>query len=68
VTFEKKLAWGVDMSSEHERYLAEQVFFGPVIIYNHPKDFKAFYMRLNDDNKTVASMDVVVPGVKRLRN
>ena len=63
VTFERKLAWGVDMSSEHERYLAEYVFKSPVIIYNHPKEFKAFYMRLNNDKRTVASMDVIVPGV-----
>lgn len=52
------------MSSEHERYLTEQVFKQPVIVYDHPKEFKSFYMRLNDDGKTVASMDVLVPGVK----
>ena len=51
------------MNSEHERYLAEKVFKGPVIVYNHPKEFKAFYMLLNEDGKTVASMDVLVPGV-----
>lgn len=51
------------MSSEHERFLAEQIYFSPVIIYNHPKEFKAFYMRLNQDNKTVSSMDLIVPGV-----
>lgn len=63
VNFINKLEWGVDMSSEHERYLVEKVFKQPVIVYNHPKSFKAFYMRLNDDEKTVASMDVLVPGV-----
>jgi len=66
VNFETKLEWGVDMSSEHERYLTEKVFKQPVIVYNHPKTFKAFYMRLNDDEKTVASMDVLVPGVGEL--
>lgn len=66
VKFENKLAWGVDMNSEHERYLAEKVFKGPVIVYNHPKEFKAFYMLLNEDGKTVASMDVLVPGVGEL--
>jgi len=66
VKFENKLAWGIDMNSEHERYLAEKVFKGPVIVYNHPKDFKAFYMKLNEDEKTVASMDVLVPGVGEL--
>jgi asparaginyl-tRNA synthetase len=66
VNFINKLEWGVDMSSEHERYLVEKVYKQPVIVYNHPKSFKAFYMRLNDDNKTVASMDVLVPGVGEL--
>jgi len=66
VNFETKLEWGVDMSSEHERYLTEKVYKQPVIVYNHPKSFKAFYMRLNDDEKTVASMDVLVPGVGEL--
>ena len=51
------------MNSEHERYLAEKVFKGPIIVRNHPKEFKAFYMLLNEDGKTVASMDVLVPGV-----
>lgn len=57
------MQWGIDLGSEHERYLAEKVFKGPVILYNYPKDIKAFYMRLNDDEKTVAAMDVLVPGV-----
>jgi len=56
------------MSSEHERYLTEKVYRQPVIVYNHPKEFKAFYMRLNDDEKTVASMDVLVPGVNLFLN
>jgi asparaginyl-tRNA synthetase len=64
--FENKVEWGIDMASEHERYLAEVHFKKPVIVYNYPKDIKAFYMRLNDDNKTVAAMDVLVPGVGEL--
>jgi asparaginyl-tRNA synthetase len=66
VKFENPIKWGLDMNSEHERYLCEHKFKGPVIVYNHPKDFKPFYMFLNDDNKTVASMDVLVPGVGEL--
>ncbi|KAF6256808.1 hypothetical protein COO60DRAFT_1702131 [Scenedesmus sp. NREL 46B-D3] len=58
--------WGIDLATEHERYLAEEVFKQPVIVYNYPKDIKAFYMRLNDDNKTVAAMDVLVPKVGEL--
>ena len=58
--------WGIDLATEHERYLAEEVFKKPVIVYNYPKDIKAFYMRLNDDGKTVAAMDVLVPGVGEL--
>lgn len=64
--FEFEVKWGIDLSSEHERYLAERVFKSPVIVYNYPKDIKAFYMRLNDDGKTVAAMDVLVPGVGEL--
>ena len=55
--------WGMDLQSEHERYLAEKYVGGPVIVMNYPKDIKAFYMRLNDDNKTVAAMDVLAPGI-----
>src|SRR5258707_7029592 len=55
--------WGVDLQSEHERYLVEKHFKKPVILYNYPKGIKAFYMRLNDDNKTVAAMDVLFPGI-----
>ena len=62
-SFEFPVQWGVDLKSEHERYLCESYIGGPVIIINYPKDIKAFYMRLNDDNKTVAAMDVLLPGV-----
>jgi asparaginyl-tRNA synthetase len=55
--------WGVDLQSEHERYLVEKHFKKPVILYNYPKGIKAFYMRQNDDNKTVAAMDVLFPGI-----
>ena len=55
--------WGADFQSEHERYLVEKKFKKPVIITDYPKDIKAFYMRLNDDEKTVAAMDILVPGV-----
>lgn len=61
--FEFPVYWGVDMSSEHERYLCEEHFKAPVIVKNYPKDIKAFYMRLNDDGKTVAAMDVLAPGI-----
>jgi asparaginyl-tRNA synthetase len=61
--FEFPVKWGLDLQSEHERYLAEEFFAKPVIITDYPKQIKAFYMRANDDNKTVAAMDVLVPGV-----
>lgn len=61
--FEFDVEWGIDMSSEHERYLAEEHFKAPVIVKNYPKDIKAFYMRMNDDGKTVAAMDVLAPGI-----
>ena len=61
--FEFPVAWGRDLQSEHERYLTEHHFGGPVVVMNYPKDIKAFYMRLNDDGRTVAAMDVLVPGV-----
>ncbi|CAM4227025.1 asparagine--tRNA ligase [Erysipelothrix inopinata] len=64
--FEYKVHWGVDLQSEHERYLSEEVFKGPVFITDYPKDIKAFYMRLNDDNKTVAACDLLVPQVGEL--
>jgi len=56
-------SWGVDLQSEHERYLVENHFKKPVILYNYPKEIKAFYMRQNEDNKTVAAMDVLFPGI-----
>lgn len=55
--------WGADLQSEHERYLAEKYVKGPVVLMNYPKEIKAFYMRLNDDGKTVAAMDVLAPGI-----
>ncbi len=55
--------WGADLQSEHERYLVEKHFKKPVVLYNYPKDIKAFYMRLNDDDKTVAAMDILFPGI-----
>ncbi|MGL9769657.1 MAG: asparagine--tRNA ligase [Sodalis sp. (in: enterobacteria)] len=61
--FKNPVSWGVDLSSEHERYLAEKYFKAPVIVKNYPKDIKAFYMRMNDDGKTVAAMDILAPGV-----
>ena len=61
--FEYPVKWGIDLQSEHERYLAEEHVGAPVIIMNYPKDIKAFYMRLNDDNETVAAMDVLAPGI-----
>ncbi|MBT0724401.1 asparagine--tRNA ligase [Rosenbergiella sp. S61] len=62
-SFENPVEWGIDLSSEHERYLAEKHFAAPVVVKNYPKDIKAFYMRLNDDGKTVAAMDVLAPGI-----
>ncbi|WP_286742825.1 asparagine--tRNA ligase [Pseudoalteromonas sp. UBA2102] len=61
--FEYAVEWGVDLQSEHERYLAEEHFRAPVVIKNYPRDIKAFYMRQNEDGKTVAAMDVVAPGI-----
>ena len=61
--FEFPVAWGIDLQSEHERYLTEEVVKGPVAVLNYPKDIKAFYMRLNDDDRTVRAMDVLVPRV-----
>jgi asparaginyl-tRNA synthetase len=61
--FEYPVKWGMDLQSEHERFLAEKHVGGPVILMNYPKEIKAFYMRLNDDGKTVAAMDVLAPGI-----
>ena len=64
--FEFPVYWGVDLASEHERYLVEEHFKRPVILTDYPKEIKAFYMRLNDDNKTVAACDLLVPGIGEL--
>ena len=61
--FEFPVKWGMDLQSEHERYLAEKHVGGPLVLMNYPKEIKAFYMRLNDDDKTVAAMDVLAPGI-----
>ena len=61
--FEFPVKWGVDMQSEHERFLTEEHFKKPVVVMNYPKEIKAFYMRQNDDGKTVAAMDVLAPGI-----
>jgi asparaginyl-tRNA synthetase len=61
--FEFPVRWGIDLQSEHERYLTEQHAKKPVIVMNYPKDIKAFYMRVNDDGQTVAAMDVLAPGI-----
>jgi asparaginyl-tRNA synthetase len=64
--FEFPVHFGADLQTEHERYLTEEHFHRPVIVYNYPKEIKAFYMRLNDDNRTVAAMDLLVPRVGEL--
>ena len=61
--FEYKVSWGVDLQTEHERYLTEEIFKRPVFVTDYPKEIKAFYMKLNEDNKTVAAMDCLVPGI-----
>ena len=61
--FDYPVEWGADLQTEHERYLTEQVYKKPVFVTDYPKDIKAFYMRLNDDGKTVAAADLLVPGV-----
>ena len=61
--FKYPVQWGIDLQTEHERYLTEQVFKCPIFVIDYPKEIKAFYMRLNDDGKTVAAMDLLVPGV-----
>ncbi len=63
VKFDYPVSWGMDLQSEHERYLAEKHVGGPLVLMNYPKEIKAFYMRLNDDGKTVAAMDVLAPGI-----
>jgi asparaginyl-tRNA synthetase len=64
--FEFPIAYGADLQTEHERYLTEEHFKKPVIVYNYPKDIKPFYMRVNDDDRTVAAMDLLVPRVGEL--
>ncbi|WP_432405138.1 asparagine--tRNA ligase [Wukongibacter sp. M2B1] len=64
--FEYPVHWGCDLQTEHERYISEEVYKKPVFVTDYPKDIKAFYMRMNDDNKTVAAMDLLVPGVGEL--
>ena len=65
-TFEYPVHWGSDIQTEHERYLTEKVVGGPVFVYDYPKEIKAFYMRMNDDGKTVAATDMLVPGIGEL--
>ena len=64
--FDYPVKWGIDLQTEHERYITEEVFGKPVFVTDYPADIKAFYMRLNDDGKTVAAMDMLVPGVGEL--
>ena len=64
--FEYPVSWGCDLQTEHERYLTEKVYHGPVFVTDYPKEIKAFYMRLNDDGKTVAAADMLVPGIGEL--
>ena len=61
--FEYKVSWGIDLQTEHERYLTEKIFKRPVFVTDYPKEIKAFYMKMNEDNKTVAAMDLLVPGI-----
>ena len=62
-TFEFPVRWGMDLQSEHERWLTEEHVKAPVVVMNYPKEIKAFYMRMNDDGRTVAAMDVLAPGI-----
>ncbi len=64
--FQYPVRWGMDLQTEHERYLTEKTFGRPVFVTDYPKEIKAFYMRMNDDGKTVAAMDMLVPGVGEL--
>lgn len=63
VVFEEYPEWGIDLPSEHERYLCEQVYKQPVVLTNYPKDIKAFYMKLDEDGKTVSAADILVPKI-----
>lgn len=64
--FEYPVEWGLDLQTEHERYLTEEVYNGPVFVTDYPKDIKSFYMKVNDDKKTVSAMDMLVPGIGEL--
>ncbi|MPM84176.1 Asparagine--tRNA ligase [bioreactor metagenome] len=64
--FDYPVQWGTDIQTEHERYLSEVIFKKPVFVINYPKEIKAFYMRMNEDDKTVAAMDLLVPGIGEL--
>ncbi len=64
--FQYKVSWGVDLQTEHERYLTEQIYHKPVFVTDYPKEIKSFYMRQNPDGKTVAAADMLVPGVGEL--
>ena len=64
--FKYPVEWGMDLKTEHERYICEKIVKGPVFLTDYPKEIKAFYMRLNDDNKTVAATDMLVPGIGEL--
>ena len=61
--FDFKVEWGCDLATEHEKYLADEYFKRPVFVYNYPADIKSFYMKQNDDGKTVAATDLLVPGI-----
>ncbi len=61
--FDYKVSWGADLQTEHERYLTEKIFKRPVFVTDYPKEIKAFYMKQNDDGKTVAAVDLLVPGI-----
>ena len=63
VVVEYKVSWGADLQTEHERYLTEEIYKRPVFVTDYPKEIKAFYMKMNDDNKTVAAVDCLVPGI-----
>ncbi|MEG0996117.1 MAG: asparagine--tRNA ligase, partial [Clostridia bacterium] len=65
-SFDYPVSWGIDLQTEHERYLTEKHFGKPVFVYNYPKEIKAFYMRMNEDQKTVAAVDLLVPGIGEL--
>ncbi len=64
--FDYPVKWGIDLQTEHERYITEKIFGRPVFVTDYPREIKAFYMRQNDDGKTVAAMDMLVPGVGEL--